>query len=87
MTVKDLKAEIENLPDDMEVIIQKDGEGNNYSPLCGVNGEDFVYVPETAWYGEVYDTTWSSDDAGMDDYDWECICNDNHKCLILRPVH
>jgi len=41
-----LKREIDNLPDDMEVILQKDGEGNGFSPLASADG-DMVYIPET----------------------------------------
>ncbi len=36
MTVKELKKAIKDLPDDMECILQKDAEGNGYSPLSDV---------------------------------------------------
>lgn len=70
MTVKELKVEIENLPDDMEVILQKDSEGNGYSPLEGVDS-DAVYVPENGYSGDAYDVSWSADDADMDEEEWE----------------
>lgn len=35
---------------DVELICQKDGEGNGYSPLCGVDF-DVVYVPDSTYSG------------------------------------
>jgi len=85
MTVKELKEELKNLPDDMEVILQKDSEGNGYSPLDGVD-PDAVYIPETTWYGEVYSMDWSADDACMEDEEWEEI-KKKPRALILYPVN
>ena len=45
MNVKELKEAIANLPDEMEVVLQKDSEGNGYSPLSDVD-TDAVYIPE-----------------------------------------
>ena len=86
MNVKELKEIIANLPDDMEVILQKDGEGNGYSPLSG-GDSNAIYIPETTWYGDVYEFTWSSDDAGLDDEEWEDIKKNTPKALILYPVN
>lgn len=85
MTIKQLKEVIANLPDDMLVIVQKDSEGNAYSPLAGVD-HNSVYLPTTTWYGEVFDTTWSADDAGMDEDEWEGI-KSRERSLILFPVN
>ena len=85
MTIKELKEEIALLPDDMEVIVQKDGEGNGYSPLSGVYS-DAVYIPETTWYGEVFDMSWTADDADMEEDEWEDIKN-KPRALILHPVN
>ena len=35
MNVKQLRLLLERLPDDMEIILQKDAEGNGFSPLSG----------------------------------------------------
>ena len=69
MTVKELKEQIENLPDDMEVILQKDAEGNGYSPLSDVDS-NCVYIPETTWYGGMYSLDWTADYACMTDEEW-----------------
>lgn len=34
MKVKDLKMLLNGVPDDFEVVLSKDGEGNGYSPLA-----------------------------------------------------
>ena len=86
MTVKELKEEIANFSDDMEVILQKDAEGNGYSPLWGVD-PDAVYIPETTWYGHVYFMDWTAeDDADMEDEEWEEI-KKKPRALILHPVN
>ena len=85
MNVKELKEAIENLPDDMEIIIKKDAEGNNYSPLSDAD-PDAVYVAETGWYGEVYSMSWSADDACKSDEEWDDI-KKQPRVLILGPVN
>lgn len=85
MTVKELKAELKNLPDDMEVILQKDSEGNGYSPLAGADAEA-VYVPDSTWSGDVYSMDWSADDACMTDEEWKDI-QAKPRALILYPTN
>ena len=76
---------INNLPDDMEVILQKDSEGNGYSPLCDVD-TDAVYIPDSTWSGAVYNMSWSAYDACMDEEDWENI-KAKPRALILYPIN
>ena len=85
MNVKDLKEVIANLPDEMEVILQKDSEGNGYSPLRGADANT-VYIPETTWYGDVYSMDWTAYDAGMKDEEWNDI-KEKPRALILHPVN
>lgn len=85
MTVKELKAELENLPDDMEVVLQKDSEGNGYSPLAGADPEA-IYVPDSTWSGSAYDGNWSAEDAGQDEDDWKEM-KSKPRTLILFPVN
>lgn len=52
MTVGELIALLQAEDPGRLVIVQKDGEGNGYSPLeCLGYGK---YVPETTWRGEVF---------------------------------
>lgn len=85
MKVLELKKAIEALPDDMQVIMQKDGEGNGYSPLSGAD-PDGIYRAESTWSGDVYDANWSSEDAAMDDDVWEDL-KKQPRCLVLYPVN
>lgn len=71
---------------DVEVIIQKDGEGNGYSPLEGQD-TDSVYVADSTWSGEVYSTDWSADDACMQPEEWERFKADNPRVVVLYPVN
>lgn len=85
MTIKNLKELIKVLPDDMEVILQKDSEGNGYSPLAG-GDTDGVYVPDTPYSGDVYDTKWTAYDACMEDEEWNEI-KAKPRVLILYPIN
>lgn len=85
MTVKELKDAIANLPDNMEVIVQKDAEGNDFSPLYGVD-PDVVYVPESTWSGYIYDIKMSAADACFSEEKWEVI-KLREKALILYPIN
>ena len=85
MTVKDLLEALKDMPPDAEVILQKDGEGNGYSPLSDVDG-DAVYVAETTWMGSVYSTAWSASDACMDNDEWAELLK-RPRCVVLAPVN
>lgn len=85
MKVKELIEELKLLDPESEVILQKDSEGNGYSPLEGVDG-DAVYIPENTWSGDVYSTNWSADDADMEEDEWQEILA-KPRCVILHPVN
>ena len=54
MKVIELKAILESLPDDLEIVMSKDAEGNGFSPLADHSHPDDVkYCPETTWSGEI----------------------------------
>lgn len=76
LTVKALRAVLNGLPDDMPVILEKDAEGNGYSPLASAD-TDHVYEAETTWSGEVHDTTDSEYEADERDV----------RVLLLGPVN
>ncbi len=74
MTVSDLIEIPSHYNSDAQVILQKDAEGNAYSPLSGV--EDAYYAPETTWSGDCFDL--EVDAALHGPY---------HKCVLLWPVN
>jgi hypothetical protein len=86
MNIKKLKELIKNLPDEMEVILQKDAEGNGYSPWSG--GYVGIYEAETTWYGNVFLETDTFEDVGFDtDEEWEDFKSKMRRSLVLRPIN
>ena len=53
MTVKELRDALATMPDDLLVILQRDGEGNGYSPIAGADGDNNAYVADTTYSGHV----------------------------------
>jgi hypothetical protein len=51
MKVKQLKKLLEKFPDNYEVVISSDGEGNSYSPLADAG--ETMYVADSTWSGEI----------------------------------
>lgn len=75
VTVAQLRAALASLPDEAYVVLQKDSEGNGYSPLA-VDGEDRTpaaypvwYVPDSTWAGEVYNLEPDPDEADEDRFE------------------
>ena len=84
MTIGKLKKRIKDLPDDLEVILQKDSEGNGYENASGVDS-DCIVVGD-GWDIQVYDTTWSYSDAGFDDEeDWEEFKKEGKRVALIFP--
>lgn len=85
MKVRELLEILSTLDPEMECIVQKDAEGNGYSPLSGADPNG-IYVAETTWYGEVYDSTWTAEDADMPEAAWNGML-EMPRCLVLHPVN
>ncbi len=85
MTVGELKLKLEELPEDMVIILQKDSEGNGYSPLSGADA-DAVYLPNNKWSGEAYSTVWEAEDVCMGEEEWSNLKR-GPKSLILYPLN
>lgn len=74
MTVKQLIEKLKLLPQNSVVILQKDGEGNGFSPCDGA--ESAIYRADSTWSGEVLNED--------DDYEKE---QGDKKCVVLWPVN
>lgn len=61
-TAKELRELLADVPDDVLVIMSKDAEGNNFSPLSGYT-TGLHYEAETTWYGEVRDPDEKEEDG------------------------
>lgn len=87
MKVCDLIKTLQTLDPEMQLIIQKDSEGNGYSPLCGLDGEA-LYVPESTWSGIAYHLDSTAEDNDLSDEEWEIIKSDpKFRAGILFPVN
>jgi hypothetical protein len=85
MNVRELSEKLKNLDPNMEVIIQKDSEGNGYSPLDGVDA-DTVYIAASSYSGDVYNMNWTAADACMPECAWEAVKSEP-RALVLYPVN
>lgn len=85
MKVKELVAELQEMDPDAEVILQRDSEGNGYSPLAGADS-DCIYVKNNEWDGAVFDTTWTAEDADLTEDEWEEML-ELPRCVVLYPVN
>ena len=72
MTVAELKKHLEKLNDDALVVLAKDSEGNDYSPLFGYN---------VGWYSP--DNSWSGDFTTHEDQKEE----GDESALVLWPTN
>jgi hypothetical protein len=85
MNVKELKEAIKDLPDDMQVFIQKDSEGNGYSPLEGADPY-CIYIPDSTWSGEICSTNYTAEEMEMTEKEWAKF-KKKKKSLVLFPVN
>jgi len=90
MKVFELIEKLTNLPNEFrycDVILQKDSEGNGYSPLVDIDA-DAIYNPDTTYSGEVFSTEWSAEDAGFDsEEEWEEYKRSHKRAVVLFPVN
>ena len=63
MTVAELMEVLQDVPDHLEVVMSKDAEGNEYSPLSGFDVTNYVSV--STWSGYILD------DEDLDELDEE----------------
>lgn len=85
MKSHDLAKQLLGRPD-AEVILQKDSEGNGYSPLYGVDF-NVVYIPNNTWGGDVYSTECSSDENCLEPDEWEEMKRTNSNYVVLFPTN
>jgi hypothetical protein len=82
MTIKDLIELLQKEDQDRVVIISKDAEGNNFSPLDSI--VTCAYLAETTWSGEtgLEELTKEDEENG---YDEEDVIIDGEKAICLWP--
>lgn len=72
MNIKELKQLIEKLPDETQVILAKDGEGNRFSPLASVYAG--YYFPINNWSGNFISSTDEEAYQAIEVGDCDAIC-------------
>lgn len=83
MKVSELIEALSELDQELEILLQKDGEGNGYSAL-GCLGEAIVVKEKYEYH--VYDLGWSADDCCLDEDEWEQMKSDKSlRMLVLSP--
>ena len=87
MKLKEFKKIINQIPESMndaEVILQKDAEGNGYSPVEGID-DNSIYIPDTTWMGVAYRTP---DECCLEEDEWEAMKkNPKYQAIILWPTN
>lgn len=84
ITVRELRAWLDEYDDDDVVVLEKDAEGNEHSPLAGHG--DAIYAPDTTWSGKVYIRELTPELHGFTEDDLY-HGNDGHPALVLHPVN
>lgn len=85
MLVKELIEELSKCDPESELIMQKDSEGNGYSPLNGID-KDCYYIPDSSWSGDVYCKEWTAEENGLEEDEWEEI-KKQRSCIVLFPIN
>lgn len=89
MKLSELIKKLAALPQaclDCEVVLQKDAEGNGYSPLHDIDA-NAIYIADSTWSGEVMSLDWSANDACMDEDEWATYKQDKPRCIVFAPVN
>lgn len=91
MNVKELKELLSTLDDDAFVIMSKDAEGNNYSPLDDYSNQ-YRYNADSTWSGELTSETecavYRAEEGlkGPCDHT-DCRYGEGVKAVVLWPVN
>lgn len=85
MIVSELIELLQKADPNSKVILEKDAEGNGYSPLSEVN-LSMCYLPESEWSGQVFDPDWTAVEACMHEEDWEEFI-ERPRVVVLGPAN
>ncbi len=87
MTVGELISELQSMPSERMVVMQKDAEGNGYSPLRGADTDDvLVYLADSTWSGDV-GISEVTPEYEREGYHAEDIIEDGVPCVVLFPIN
>jgi hypothetical protein len=85
MTISEFIKELQQYPQDYEVILSKDSEGNSYSPLVEI--VDGVYEEESTYSGDFLPFDIEYQEQGISKEEWEDYKSKNKKVIVLYPIN
>jgi hypothetical protein len=87
ITVGELIIELQKLDPNKVVILQKDSEGNGYSPMAEVD-DNALYAPDTTYSGEVSIEKLDEKAIRQGFTEEEIFCGDDVlSCVVLCPAN
>lgn len=81
MNLGDFRKATKDFPDNMELVLQGDSEGNYYQDMRGVDN-NCIWDEDCE---TVLTTTWSAGDCCMEEEDWETLKEEKDRILVLFP--
>lgn len=84
MKVKELISILSEQDPEMEVILQRDSEGNGFSPLCDTALG--YYLGDSTYSGDFYDEDYTADECDMNEEDFAEMIS-IPKSIVLVPVN
>ena len=86
MKVKKLIKELKKCNPDSEVILAKDEDGNGFSPLVEIDGENCVYTADSTYSGELFDCRWTANEACLEEKEYKEMLK-KKRAVFLWPVN
>lgn len=86
MTKAELIEALKGVPDDTQIIVSSDSEGNHYGPLSGVE-TNRIYKAATNWWGHVFSLDWTAKQADFSEDEWEEFKRTTPRAIVLYPVN
>ena len=84
MTVGELKKQLEEMNDDDIIVMSKNAEGNNFSPLVEIGFD--LYLADSAWSGEIRPREFDKE-YFIDREEYEEVKKEAVKCVTLWPTN
>lgn len=81
-TVGELLDYLATQPRDRKVVLQKDAEGNGYSPLA--DADEGMYEATSTWSGEMYQTP---EVVAAEPGEWSDAPDSAERVVVLGPVN
>lgn len=86
MKVRELIEVLQQMDPERVVVLQKDGEGNGYSPCDGVD-DNAAYSPDSTWSGSVRRQKLSAADCKAGFTKEDLAPKGAQPCVVLWPVN